>query len=181
MVDASGVINSNPNGLAAELPWEPFHDRSERGHARWTGAYESASARAAARTVFANWAGIGGCGFTLDLGAGGRLWGRRTAACRAASFFDLIWEQNLTVEAPISNGERYYVVISNPTDEQMPYYFVVQTIQDGGVDEVVKFTGQLDPEGLSYLPLKLSLDDGVLGVEVVTFTRKIEGKVELGN
>ncbi len=40
MYDASGVINSNPSGLAAELPWEPFHEATVRGKARWNGQYE---------------------------------------------------------------------------------------------------------------------------------------------
>ncbi|MFQ5617134.1 MAG: DUF1287 domain-containing protein, partial [Anaerolineales bacterium] len=40
MLDATGVTGYNPSGLAAELPWEPFHERTVRGHARWSGAYQ---------------------------------------------------------------------------------------------------------------------------------------------
>ena len=68
-------------------------------------------------------------------------------------------------------------MISNPTEEQMPYYFVVQTIQDGGVDEMVKFTGQLDPGRVRYPPLELTLEASVLGFELVTFSRQSSGKL----
>jgi len=180
MVDATGVIASNPSGLAAEMPWEPFHERSERGHARWTGAYESPVIEPPQGRFLQ--IGLGSVGVDLHLisEAGDGL-GLTDSSLIGGTFFDLIWEQNLTVAAPLSQGNRYYVVISNPTEEEMPYYFVVQTVVDGSVNEVIKSTDQLDPEGVHYVPIKLSLEDGVLGMEVVTFTRKIEGKVELGN
>lgn len=39
LLDASGTIASNPSGLAAELDWEGFHERTVRAHARWRGSY----------------------------------------------------------------------------------------------------------------------------------------------
>jgi cell wall-associated NlpC family hydrolase len=39
LLDATGVIDSNPTGLAAELPWEGFHEGTVWGHARWGGTY----------------------------------------------------------------------------------------------------------------------------------------------
>jgi len=177
MVDATGVIASNPNGLAAEMPWEPFHERSERGHARWTGAYESPVLEPPQGQFLQ--IGLGSVSADLHLiSEQGDGLGGTDSSLAGGTFFDLIWEQNLTVAEPLTHGARYYVVISNPTEEQMPYYFVVQTVQDGGVDEVVKFTGQLDPGGLRYLPLKLSIDEsGVLGFELVTFSRQSVGKL----
>ena len=74
-------------------------------------------------------------------------------------------------------GVQYYVVISNPTEVEMPYYFVVQTIQDGGVSEMVKFTDQLAAGRVRYLPLKLTLEDGVLSFELFTFSRQHSGKL----
>ncbi len=177
MVDASGVINSNPSGLAAELPWEPFHDRSERGHARWTGAYELPVMEPPQGQFLQ--VGLGSVGADLHLiSEQGDGLGTTDSSLPGGSFFDLIWEQNLTVADPLSQGERFYIILSNPTEEQMPYYFVVQTVQDGGVDEVVKFTGQLDSGRVRHLPLNLSLEnDGSLGFELVTYSRKSGGKL----
>lgn len=39
MLDATGVIEDNPSGLATELTWKRFHERTIRGHARWSGSY----------------------------------------------------------------------------------------------------------------------------------------------
>ncbi|HBX70894.1 MAG TPA: hypothetical protein DEH25_16320 [Chloroflexi bacterium] len=180
MVDATGVIASNPNGLAAELPWEPFNERSERGHARWDGAFESpviepeqgqylqiglGSAEANLRLISEQGTGLSGMDGSLPGG----------------TFYDLIWEQNLTVANPLAEGAlsggkgRYFVVISNPTEAQMPYYFVAQTGQDGSVSAVVKLTGELAPGQVRYLPLALSLDEGVMGLELRAFERQTRG------
>ena len=101
-----------------------------------------------------------------------------------STFFDLTWEQNLTVADPLAEGSsndegvRYFVVIANPTNEQSPYYFVAQTIQDGSVNEVIKFTGHLDPGSVRYLPLKLWIEDEVLSLELVSLSRKNGGKLD---
>jgi len=183
MVDATGVIASNPNGLAAEMPWEPFHDRSERGHARWNGAYESPVLEPPEGQFLQ--IGLGSVGADLHLiSEQGNGLGSSDSSLPGGTFFDLIWEQNLTVADPLAegaspaNGVRYYVVISNSTEEQMPYYFVVQTVQNGHVDAVVKFTGQLEPGRVRYLPLKLLLENEVLNFELITFTRQSSGKLK---
>jgi len=182
MVDATGVIASNPNGLAAEMPWEPFHERSERGHARWTGAYESPVLEPPQGQFLQ--VGLGSVGADLHLiSEQGNGLGGTEGDMPNGAFFDLIWEQNLTIANPLAEGvspERgvqYYVVISNPTVEQIPYYFVVQTVQEGGVDDVEKITDQLNPGEIHYLPMKLSLENDVLGFEFVSFSRKNGGKL----
>jgi hypothetical protein len=180
MVDATGVIASNPNGLAAEMPWEPFHERSERGHARWNGAFESAVIEPAQGQFLQ--IGLGSVGADLRLmAADGAGLSGTDGSLPGGTFYDLIWEQNLTVADPLAAGApddavppveveaRYFVVISNPTEEQMPYYFVVQTMQAGSVADMVKETGQLDPGRVRYLPLTLSLDGDTLGFELVAF------------
>jgi Tol biopolymer transport system component len=183
MVDATGVIASNPNGLAAEMPWEPFHDRSERGHARWNGAYESPVLEPPQGQFLQ--IGLGSVGADLHLiSEQGNGLGGTDSSLPGGVFFDLIWEQNLAVADPLAegvdpaNGARYYVVISNPTEEQMPYYFVVQTVQDSGVDEVVKFTGQLDPGRVRFMPLVLSMQDDLLRFELISFTRQSSGSLK---
>jgi Tol biopolymer transport system component len=189
LVDATGVIASNPDGLAAELPWEPFHVRSERGHARWTGAYESAVIEPPQGRFLQ--VGLGSVGADLYLiSAQGDGLGGTEGSLEGGTFYDLVWEQNLTVADPLGDWlspdsriqpeawVRYYVVISNPTEEEMPYYFVAQTVQDGGVSEVIKFTGRLDPGGIDYLPLKLWLDEeGGFRMELASFSRKSGGEL----
>jgi hypothetical protein len=180
MVDATGVIASNPDGLAAELPWEPFHDRSERGHARWHGAYESAVLEPPQGQFLQ--VGLGSVGADLHLlSAEGLSLGSTASSLPGGTFFDLIWEQNLTLADPFGAAATgawvpYFIVLSNPSAEQMPYYFVVQTVQDGDVSQVLRFTGQLEPDGVYYLPLVLGVgENGLLDFEMVSFSRKNGG------
>ena len=39
LIDATGITRSNPSGVTSELPWESFHNKTVRGHARWNGTY----------------------------------------------------------------------------------------------------------------------------------------------
>ena len=183
LVDATGVIASNPSGLAAELPWEPFHERSLRGHARWNGAYEA--------FVFGMPAidrlqiGLGSVGAAVKLGdwAGRGISGMQNSL-PGATFFDFGWEQNLTVANPLEGGGisggngRYYVVISNPTDVEMPYYFVIQMIQEGRISEVVKIIDTLPPGQVRYLPFELVWKGDAIGFEFLpTGTRQMRGEI----
>jgi Tol biopolymer transport system component len=183
MVDATGIIASNPGGLAAELPWEPFHERSKRGHARWTGAYESPVLEPPQGNFLQ--IGLGSVGADLHLiSEQGYGLGETQGDMPNGTFFNLIWEQNLTVANPLMEGAYpdsdvyYYVVISNPTDERMPYYFVVQTVQNENIDYAEKFTGQLNPGQIRYLPLKLSQNSNELNFEFVSLTRKNGGEIK---
>ena len=181
MVDATGVIASNPDGLAAELPWERFHERSYRGHARWNGAYESPVLEPPKGQSLQ--VGLGSMWADLHLlsekgnGLGGMMSG-----LPGGTYFDFIWEQNLTVSDPLSEGtddtgSDYFVVLSNPTHGLANYHFVVQTVQDGRITKAVKVTGQLDPGVVRYLPIKLFVEDGLLDFELINFTRKSGGKI----
>ena len=89
----------------------------------------------------------------------------------------MIWEQNLTVPVSLSEVERYYILLRNPTEAEMPYYFVAQTVQAGRVFEAIQFTGTLPPGGLRYLPLIVALEEDGLGVEVIQITRQHRGKL----
>jgi hypothetical protein len=182
MVDASGVIASNPSGLASELPWEPFHERSVRGHARWNGAYESPVLEPPRGEFFQ--VGLGSANANLNLLSDqGRRLGLMESNMPGGSFFDLIWEQNLSVENPLKEGNysqkgaNYYVIISNPTDEVIPYYFVVQTVQDGKVENAFKLTDRLQPAEIKYLPIKLYTEGSILDFEFITRSRKSGGKI----
>lgn len=37
IIDATGVIDDNPSGLATELDWKPYHTAHTPGHTRWLG------------------------------------------------------------------------------------------------------------------------------------------------
>ena len=46
------------------------------------------------------------------------------------------------------------------------------------LNEAIKFTGHLDPSSVRYLPVKLWMEDDVLNLELVSFSRKNGGKLD---
>jgi Tol biopolymer transport system component len=174
MYDATGVIDSNPGGLAAELPWKPFHEHTTRGHARWSGQYEPVIAnlpggqylQAALGSSAADLRLVDGHGHSLSLTekdfAGGL-------------FFDLTWEQTLSLADPVEGGSRYWVRIDNPGETDSPYQFIVQTLADGLVSDRLEWKGVLASGETRWVPLMITTNEaGKLGLRIVT--RQVGGK-----
>jgi hypothetical protein len=180
VIEASGVTSNNPDGLAAELEWQPFYDRAQRGHARWDGTYESmviepprgeylqiglGSVNANLRLLAADGRGLSALDRTLPGG-----------------FYDFIWEQNLTA-AELLTGDsaesRYFLVLSNPKGFPASYYLAVQTVQNFHIDNAEKFYGELAPNEIRYLPLRVfRTPDGLLDFEFGVFTpRQVRGEI----
>ncbi len=174
MIDATGVIASNPNGLAGELPWEGFHVRSARGHARWDGSFESPVHTPPA----GSWLqiGFGATGGRLSLyDQGGRAISARENDFEGGYFFDLTWEQSSSIPQPASAGARYFVVLANPTGADLPFYFVAQTLANGNVIGLARFTGVIAAGQVRLVPLAVTGEAGAPGLQVLTMNRKISG------
>ena len=167
LYDATGVIASNPGGRAAELPWEDFHERTVRGHARWSGAYQPVIPTMPGGEYLQVAVGASQISLRMTDPQGGQL-ARETRQIAGASFFSLGWEQNLSVFAPLEIGTRYTVEISNLSEVETPYIFIAHTTQEGLVTERVEFEGILAPEEVYTLVLELSRgEDETLTLKIV--------------
>ena len=168
LLDATGVIASNPSGLAAELPWEGFHERTQRGHARWSGAYEPISEA----VTPGNWLQVAfsAAGGSLQLSdSQGRALSNTEREIPGGFFEDLRWEQTASILDPLAGGGRYIVQLSNPGDVPLRYHFLLQTLRDGSIGARQEWAVSLRPGGQLRLPLQLtSAEDGGLGVAIVT-------------
>jgi Tol biopolymer transport system component len=160
MVDATGVIASNPGGLAAELPWEIFHENSVRGHARWNGIRQPPVVGVQPVEVLQVAVGSSGVRLRLWSLTAGKITPTRSTL-PGGWFFDLAWEQNLSVLNPLSHGRYYFVLLDNPTTGDLPYYFVAQTRQNWEIGGMVMFTGTLLPGQTRLIPLRLTADGGL--------------------
>ena len=181
VIEASGVTRNNPGGLAAELDWQPYYDRAQRGHARWDGTFESmvveppqgeylqvalGSAHARLRLLASDGTGLS----PLDRSLRGQ-------------FFDLVWEEALSVAEPLAGtpaGSRYFLVISAPGPALAPYYLVVQTVRNFHIDNAEKLRGELAPGEIRILPLEVfRTPEGLLDFEWgVFYPRQVRGEFE---
>jgi len=165
MYDATGVIDSNPSGRAAELPWESFHEQTVRGHARWAGSYEVVIPTMPEGGFLQVLVGSAQVALRLLDPEGNPLSESERFIPRGA-FFDLGWEQSLSVFSPLADGEEYLVKITNLSGESTPFQFLIQTLNDGLVTDRIEFKSQLEPGEQRDIPLKLSQDeDGNLSME----------------
>ncbi len=165
MYDATGVIDSNPGGLAAELPWEAFHERTTRGHARWTGSYEVVIPTMPGGQFLQVLLGSAEVSLRL-LDPDGNALSERERLIPGGTFFDLGWEQSLSVFSPLANNQEYLIEITNLSGETTPFQFLAQTLSDGLVTDRIEFKSQLDPGEQQTIPLRLSQDeDGNLSME----------------
>ncbi|MCP4289626.1 MAG: DUF1287 domain-containing protein, partial [Gammaproteobacteria bacterium] len=180
LLDATGVINSNPSGLVADLPWETFHEGTVRGHARWSGMYEPYAAPPTAdRRVLQIALGSPHISLRLVDDAGGAL-SLTERSLPGGEFIDLSWEEIVGVVDPLANGGHYTIELVSYSDALAPYQLTIQAVQGSQVAGRVLANGVLSPGGTRRIPLIISLDeDGTLAVRAIIAGReaKIEGKL----
>ncbi len=165
MYDATGVIDSNPSGLAAELPWEDFHERTVRGHARWAGSYEVVIPNMPEGEFLQVVVGSAQVALRL-LSPQGEALSESQRLVPGGTFFDLGWEQSLSVFSPQADGGEYLIEITNLSAETTPYQFLAQTLKDGLITDRIEFKSQLDPGERLDIPLRLFQDEsGKLSLE----------------
>jgi len=150
--------DSNPNGLADELPWEGFHESTVRGHARWDGSYQVVIPNLPAGQFLQVLVGSAQVGLRL-LDTEGNALSEGERQIPNGTFFDLGWEQSLSVYSPQTDVGEYLVEITNMSDDATPYQFLAQTLTDGLVTDRLEFKNQLAPRGKLVIPLKLSQDE----------------------
>lgn len=158
MYDATGKINDNPDGLADELRWVEFHERSVRGHARWSGLFEPMVSELPVGTYLQAAVGAALVELRLIDPQGGSL-ARAERGIPGGTFVDLGWEQSVSVISPRELGENYLVEIHNPGVEAAAFTFLAHTIQDSIVTRRVEYKAVLAPGETLSLRLLLSLDE----------------------
>jgi hypothetical protein len=158
MYDATGVIDSNPSGRAAELPWEAFHERTERGHARWSGQLEPIVTQLPAGEYLQILVGSAQVELRV-LGPQGNLLSDRQSLIPGGRFLDLGWEQSLSIYAPQANGSTFTAEIRNLSDTPTAYQFLAHTIQEGLITERVEFKATLAAGEVFVLPIEVRLDE----------------------
>jgi Tol biopolymer transport system component len=175
MYAATGVIDTNPTGLAAELPWEDFHERTVRGFARWSGKYEPIIPELPSGQILQlSLAGAGSDFRVID--SSGKLISASQVGIPGGRYHNWIWEQSISIEEGFFPGGFYLVVISNFSQDQIPYQFTAQFLENGLVNGRIETKGFLHPWEIKRFPLILDLDvEGNLVLEHGNAKRRIDG------
>jgi len=175
MFDATGVINSNPEGLAAELPWEGFHEDTVRGFARWSGLYEPMIQDFPTGNIFQ--IAFGGSELEIRLlDATGKAISGEENEIQGGVFHNLIWEQSLSISG-LGDENKYYLILArNPSETHQPFLFTAQFLQDGLVTQRFETKGVLEPGKISSFPIKVDIfGDGSTVMQLLNNNRRVAG------
>jgi hypothetical protein len=181
LVDATGVIDMNPSGLAAELTWEPFHERTVRGHARWNGVYQPYVDGFPEGNAVLQMA-LGSPYVSLRLvDAEGRALSLTEQNIPGGRYMDLVWEEVVGVKNPVREGAtRYFAELTGHGTELTPYQFTVQTLQGAVYTSRVIANGVIQPGTVRRLPIDVFYStSGELNLRVILPERqpKIQGRL----
>jgi Tol biopolymer transport system component len=162
LIDATGVTEQNPSGLAAELDWQGFHTTTFRGHARWNGTYEPVYSGFPAETRVLQSALSGGGIFMRLVDSAGRAASFGEAGLPGAAYFDLEWEE---VISQLDPAGRYTVEIRSVTGSPQPFIFAVQTLSGGLITGRQVFSGVAAPDEVVRIDFTVLADPaGELGL-----------------
>ncbi len=180
LVSAAGVTPANPSGLAVEVDWDGTHEAHVRSHARWNGVYPGQLPVVPVQNdVFQ--VALGGAGLTLRLvDAQGRVRSAQENSLPAAAFFDLQWEQVISLlYAPIEPGV-YLAEIHNADSAPTRYQLTAQILQNGQVSGRYLQSGLALPGEVRLVPLKLTYNSSGLILQQANYQlqRKVRGLLE---
>jgi Tol biopolymer transport system component len=174
LLDATGKTDFNPSGLAAELPWQAFYDRTARGHARWSGAYQPIIPFPAQTQMLQIAASGANINLRLTDPAGGAL-SLTENTLPAGWYTNLIWEESASVEIPdgdVATSSAYTAEISNPTGESAPFRLAIQLVVHGIVIGRVETSGNLPAGATRSIPIFVEVDED-RGYQLTAFPSRI--------
>jgi hypothetical protein len=178
MYDATGKINSNPSGLAKELPWENFHEETVRGFARWSGKYQSIIPILPPGEVIQTALGGADLSFRL-LDTTGRSISKIENDITGGRYENWIWEQSISLYSPNLDPKYFLVIISNEGDINQPYSYTAQFIRDGLVKGRIEFKGKIPDGQIIRIPIHLNI--GIDTIELGNTNQRVEGSLNFGN
>ncbi len=141
MLDATGVIDDNPAGLAIELEWKPYHAAHTPGHARWNGlpwGYDTSAEQADAYLL----ASLDSAKVQIRL-----LNSHDRAASTAAlelpgsQIFSTPIGSVVSLAEPHHLSDWYFIELTSTT--AAPFELGIQLIHNGSVAGLQTFTGDL--------------------------------------
>ncbi len=154
MIDATGVIEENPGGLATELEWRHYHDQHTYGHARWQGL----SARSfPVSNQSPDWLLVAVDGPAVTV----RLTGAEDQALSPGSLLsDLGTGRLLSVNDPLNGSGWYFVEVSSLAGGS--YQFGAQAIQSGQITDATAFERRLAAGESEIIAIQVQQDRGKL-------------------
>jgi Tol biopolymer transport system component len=166
MIDATGLTNDNPQGLAADLEWKPFNEQHAVGHARWLGngtqKDQSTPPQQPYLLVALDSSQVG----LRLLDTSGLATGPDQGQLNGSTY--LLTGNGALVSLPLRPQENgiYFVELSAPT--AAPYQLGIELVQAGEISSVYSFQDQIRQGESLLIPIQIQQNNGKLSFRLPT-------------
>jgi Tol biopolymer transport system component len=166
IIDASGVTNDNPGGLAADLSWKPLQEEHLLGHARWLGQGTQKNQAQPPQQPFLLVALDSAQAGLRLLDAAGSGIGPRQNQLTGGGYLDT--GNGASISLPLSSQENgiYFIELSAST--AAPYQLGVELVQSGEISSVYSFQDQIKAGESLLIPVQFQQSDGKLSFRLPT-------------
>jgi Tol biopolymer transport system component/cell wall-associated NlpC family hydrolase len=158
MIDATGIINDNPNGLAAELTWQAYHDNQVQGHVRWSGTARPKNQTTNKEDSFLLVALDSPQAKLRLLDDQGQAIGNGELQIQNGTYTHIYTGAVITIRSPETSSEWYFIEVSTPGTTA--YQLGIQAVNNRTVTKDVSYQRSLSAGETQLIPIKLSQIDG---------------------
>jgi Tol biopolymer transport system component len=166
IIDASGVTNDNPGGLAADLQWKPLQEGHVLGHARWLGQGTQKNQAQPSQGPYLLVALDSAQASLRLLDASGLGIGSRQNQLTGGGYLDT--GNGAIISLPLSSQENgiYFIELTAPT--AAPYQLGIELVQSGEISSVYSFQDQVKAGESILIPVQFQQEDGKLAFRLPT-------------
>lgn len=168
IIDASGVTNDNPGGLAADLPWKPLQEGHVLGHARWLGQGTQKIQVQPSQSPYLLVALDSAQASLRLLDASGLGIGSRQNQLTGGTYLDT--GNGAMISLPLNPQENgiYFIELTAPSNAS--YQLGIELVQSGEISSVYSFQDQVKAGESLLIPVQFQQNDGKLAFRLPTLS-----------
>ncbi len=161
IIDATGYIEENPEGLAIEMDWKPYHNAYAQAHARWNGASSTRLADEQEGNTFILIALDSPAATLQVINAAGKITNMLTEGIPQSQYWKYGSNTVISILVPQSSTQFYRIELSSPVDDD--FHMGIQTIQDKKITQNYSYSSGLSAGQELIIPLEMINQDGQFG------------------
>lgn len=157
MIDATGVIDENPSGLAVELDWKAYHSAQTPGHARWRGSSAQSTEKIPDSQLVMLFALDSTTARASVQDAQSRMVGG-VDGIPGSQMLETPLGQVISVVQPASQPGTYLVEVTS--DSTMDYQLGLQIIHEGAVQASESFRIPISAGATQWITVQALVENG---------------------
>jgi Tol biopolymer transport system component len=166
MLDATGVTNDNPSGLAADLEWKALQAQHVLGHARWLGLGTQKNQAAPPQGPYLLLALDSPQTSLRLLDASGLATGASQSQLTGGVYRNTGNGALISLPLGAPENEIYFIELSAPVEAA--YQLGIELVQAGGISSVYSFQDRIKAGESKLIPVKTQQNNGKLTFSLPT-------------